>query len=57
VLVEWSGTDSSTDQILVKRNGVDAFDGTNTYLVGHKGTAIQIVIAEILQETGVVLID
>src|SRR5215213_640443 len=39
VLVEWSGTGSSTDQILVKRNGVDAFDGTNTYLVGHKGTS------------------
>ena len=39
VLVEWSGTGSSTDQILVKRNGIDAFDGTNTYLVGHKGTS------------------
>ncbi len=39
VLVEWSGTGSSTDQVLVKRNGVDAFDGTNTYLVGHKGTS------------------
>ena len=39
VLVEWSGTDSSADQVLVKRNGADAFDGTNTYLVGHKGTS------------------
>jgi hypothetical protein len=57
VLVEWSGTGSSADQVLVKRNGADAFDGTNTYLVGHKGTAIQIAIAEILQETGMVLID
>jgi hypothetical protein len=37
VLVEWSGTGSSADQVLVKRNGADAFDGTNTYLVGHKG--------------------
>lgn len=37
VLVEWSGTGSSVDQVLVKRNGADAFDGTNTYLVGHKG--------------------
>ena len=39
VLVEWSGTGSSADQVLVKRNGADAFDGTNTYLVGHKGTS------------------
>jgi N-acetylneuraminic acid mutarotase len=39
VLVEWAGTGSSTDQVLVKRNGADAFDGTNTYLVGHKGTS------------------
>ena len=39
VLVEWSGTGSSVDQVLVKRNGADAFDGTNTYLVGHKGTS------------------
>jgi N-acetylneuraminic acid mutarotase len=39
VLVEWSGTGSTVDQILVKRNGTDAFDGTNTYLVGHKGTS------------------
>jgi N-acetylneuraminic acid mutarotase len=37
VLVEWSGTGSNTDQVLVKRTGADAFDGTNTYLVGHKG--------------------
>ncbi len=39
VLVEWSGTGSSADQVLVKRNGADAFDGTNTYLVGHKGAS------------------
>lgn len=37
VLVEWTGTGSNTDQVLVKRTGADAFDGTNTYLVGHKG--------------------
>jgi len=39
ILIEWSGTGSITDQVLVKRNGVDAFDGANTYLVGHKGTS------------------
>ena len=39
VLVEWSGTGSSADQVLVKRNGADAFDDTNTYLVGHKGAS------------------
>jgi hypothetical protein len=39
VVVEWSGTGSNADQVLVKRNGADAFDGTNTYLVGHKGTS------------------
>jgi hypothetical protein len=49
VLVEWSGTGSSADQVLVKRNGADAFD--------IKVQAIQIAIAEILQETGMVLID
>jgi N-acetylneuraminic acid mutarotase len=39
VLVEWSGTGAIADQVLVKRNGADVFDGTNTYLVGHKGTS------------------
>jgi hypothetical protein len=39
VLLEWSGTGSNADQVLVKRNGADAFDGTNTYLVGHKATS------------------
>jgi N-acetylneuraminic acid mutarotase len=39
VLIEWSGTGSNADQVLVKRNGAEVFDGTNTYLVGHKGTS------------------
>jgi hypothetical protein len=39
VLIEWSGTGSIVDQVLVKRNGADTFDGTNTYLVGHKDTS------------------
>jgi hypothetical protein len=47
----------SADQVLVKRNGADVFDGTNKYLVGHKGEAIQIIIAEIFHEIGMVLID
>jgi hypothetical protein len=30
LLVEWNGTGSSTDQVLVKQSGSGAFDGTNT---------------------------
>ena len=36
VLVEWAGTGSSADVVHVKRSGVDAFNGTNTYFVSRK---------------------
>jgi hypothetical protein len=39
VLVEWAGTGNSADVVNVKRTGVDAFDGTNTYFVTRKANA------------------
>ncbi|MGI0039563.1 MAG: Ig-like domain-containing protein, partial [Nitrososphaera sp.] len=40
VLVEWAGTGSSADRVNVKRHGVDAFDGGNTYYVARRPTGI-----------------
>lgn len=40
VLVEWAGSGSDIDKIMVKRKGdTDGFDGANTYFVAHNGTS------------------
>jgi hypothetical protein len=40
VLVEWAGSGSDIDKVMVKRKGdVDGFDGANTYFVAHNGSS------------------